>query len=474
MIDVYDMERHWGVFVGNSPSIVSILMDHGYISKYLLPVISGPVQIHHLKQHLKTPMSSERVYQDPYWGTCWFVSVIDVLLNHSPQTLVDMIVVDQDTVTINWKATPKPRGSGTPGWYTIKEPCCIQFKPTRRAVAGNPLMIAGSCGNSSLDLDVSNDNLLVETFMSGFTKLMERELYKGGPDAVSKAYDEMNGDYPHLAVSLFADSYKRSYYLTSVDQLKMFFKSAPMGALFIASSDSETTILVSGHAYSVKSWNSESIELQNPWGRKDCTLDYETALKDIYEVVWFVPPKVTTVHNADGTPVRVNPNLLPQNGDEPPRDNYVLQYWDIMFSATLTIFIMYFNCPKYILGVVPVELGPRLGTIARLFVVPLLYMLGLNVSATWDNFYIPGQHMMLTILGFMYSGMTFDAPDRLFGVFPERTAMSLMITSLIFILILLFAMQLDCVQHFVGFCGYIMSSLIITVVFAAFDFCKKI
>ena len=431
-------------------------MDPGSIANWLLPFISGPIPIHHLKQHLDTPRSSERVYQDPYWGTCWFVSVIDVLLNHSPQTLLDMIVVKRDTVTINWKATPVPRGcdSGTPWWTTIPKPCSITFKPTRLAVAGNPLMIAGSCGSSTLDLDVSNDNLLVETIMSGFTKTMERELYNGDSDAVSKTREELDGDHPHRAVSLFSDSCKSEYCWNSVDDLKRFFEEAPKGALFIVSSNSETTRLVSGHAYSVKSWNSESIELQNPWGRNDCSLDYETALKDIYEVLWFVPPQVD---------VRgVKKSSLPKN--DPPRDNYVLQYWDIMISATLIIFLLYFNCPKYILGYVPIELGSRLGTIARLFVVPLLYILGLHVSATWD--YIPGQHLMLTILGLIFSGMTFDA--QLFGFFPERTAMSLMVNSLIFVLILLFAMHLDCVQHVAGFCGYITSALIIAVVFAAF------
>ena len=449
-------------------------MDTEAIAQGLLKLISGPIPIHHLKQHLDKPRSSERVYQDPYWGTCWFVSVIDVLLNHSPQTLLDMIEVNGDTVKINWKATPVPYGSRS--WYTVNRPCSIQFRPTRRAVAGNPLMIAGSCGNSTLDLDVSNDNLLVETIMTGFTKTIEQELYNGGIDAASKAHEEMDGDSPQRAVAMFAGTSSSESYANwiFIEDLKKVFKNAPDGSLFIVSSKTETSKLIGGHAYSVKSWNDQSIHLQNPWGREDCTLDYETAYKDIYEVVWFVPPnnnnpdKILSL--ADEKSLRRLPECpvdpKPLNRTSYPRDNYVFQYWDIMFSATLIIFLLYFNCPKYIVGNsdAPAELGVRLGTIARLFVLPLLYIFGLMVSAKLENLYIPGQHTMLTIVGLLYSGMSFDQPDRLFGFFPETTKMSVMVTLLILVLILLFSMQLDCVQHVAGFVGYISMALLGTAV----------
>jgi hypothetical protein len=440
------------------------------IENALLGMISGGIPIHHLKEHVKKPRTSERVYQDLYWGTCWFVAVIDVLLTHSPQTLLDMIDIEGDQLTINWKATPKFGDSSMRWWKTTPERCSVTFKPSRRAIGGNPLMIAGSCGNSTLDLDVTNDNLLVEVIMEGFTKTIERQLYDGEADATEKTHEELDSGRPRLAVSLFVgiSSLTSESNWDSSDQLKQVFTLSPMGALFVVSSKSETSKLISGNAYSVQKWDGEKLYLQNPQGIDDCVLDYKEAYVDVHEVIWFVPETVQRKTERSKNEEVVKPSPIAQITSY-PRNNYVFQYWDIIFSATLVVYLLFFNCPKYIFGKYfdsdsPAESYQQISTIGRLFVIPLLYIIGLSMSATWDTFYVPGQHILLTIVGLWYSGLSIDSPDRLLGFFPETTHTSIVSMILILLTVFVFVQQLDCVQHIVGYVAYITIALAGTVV----------
>jgi xanthosine utilization system XapX-like protein len=385
--------------------------------------------------------------------------------------------------TITWKGTPsgvdqKYYGNTDRGgenlWIVKDEPCETKFRFTRRAVGGNPFLLVGSRAESTLDLDLTNDNLLVEILMTGFTLLMQEHLFLGDRAKVVKlVYEEMDLDYAIRAVQILSGvaTMEHRYWFDwrSASDMRDYFRAPPptaplgpamgppIGKSFVVSSKSNTLRLIPDHCYSVRRCSERTVSLRSPWGRNDIEIEYEALLGDLDNVVAFVPTSNSAPHKSAATTA-----TSPSNECAPsyPRDNYVFQYWDILLSITLIVYVFALNGPKYAFqngGIV------NASAVLRMLYVPLLFLFGICVSASAPSLYLPGQHLLLTLVSFALTGISID--QLVVVIYPlERTYVSCFAsTGLVVTSIFGLMSVLDTANHVTGTVGFILGLLLVLV-----------
>ena len=489
---------------------MSFLQSYGKVQQKILNIASCDLRCPINREDIIrwSEDKTERVVQSPYWGIGWLLCVVDAMIQNDPESLVRMIQIDGDWITINWKATPSsvskkyPSLNGSDCWFVVDQPCKTKFQFVRRAVAGNPLLVVGSRGQSTFDLKVDNDNLLVEILTMGFTRLMQEHLFDDDlsaedPETITKlVYDEMDGDYAIRAVLIFnsvsAINHKYRFEVKTPTGLLEYLQKSPKGTSFVVSSVTNTKKLKSEHCYSISRWDEQAVALRSPWGFDDIVVDYESLMGDLLDIVAFDPNAAAAsaagsaaagsaaAGSAAARSVESLNEIAPADTSSAdtssadtssadtknkpyPREDYVIQYWDIMFSVIMIVYCLMLNGPKYTVG----DFGSvdgRLAVILRIMYVPLIFLAGLCVSASVPDRYIPGQHLLLTVVSLLMTGVSFD--HLLVCLRPlEWSAVNCTVSTAIYLVMLFFGLRLiDSASHITGMIGFV-TVLVVGLVF---------